>query len=223
MFILSVLNQKGGVGKTTLATNLAAAAHLAGRRTLLLDLDRQGSAFDWFCARREGSPLDGLACARADKALSLPKIQELARGRDVVVCDGPPRLVELTLAAAVAADVVLVPMQPGGYDLWACEDTSALLRKADTVRELAGRPPAARLLVLNRAAPRTRAFAHVDDALRAQERAVCPVIVRSRVHFAETVPHGESVLTMFPDSPAAREIAALYALVVELVKADHGA
>ncbi len=57
MQTIAVLNQKGGVGKSTLSTNLAAAAHLAGRRTLVLDLDRQGSAFDWYSARAEGSPL----------------------------------------------------------------------------------------------------------------------------------------------------------------------
>lgn len=72
MLTISVLNQKGGAGKTTLATNLAAAAHLAGRRTTLLDLDRQGSAFDWYSARKDGSKLDGLSVARADKALTCP-------------------------------------------------------------------------------------------------------------------------------------------------------
>lgn len=91
--MIAVLNQKGGVGKTTLAVNLAAAAHLAGRRALVLDLDSQGSAFDWFAARGEASKLAGLAVARAPKVLSPPKLHDLARGYDLVLCDGPPHLI----------------------------------------------------------------------------------------------------------------------------------
>jgi cellulose biosynthesis protein BcsQ len=63
---VAVLQQKGGSGKTTLAVNLAAAAHLEGRPTLVVDMDRQASAFDWSAARKDGSTLDGLAVVKAD-------------------------------------------------------------------------------------------------------------------------------------------------------------
>jgi chromosome partitioning protein len=110
---VAVLNQKGGVGKTSLAVNLGAVAHLAGRRTLIIDMHRQGSAFDWSSARREGSKLDGLAVVRADRALPVVRLREMSAGYDVVILDGPPRLGKVTRAAACAADVVLIPVQPG--------------------------------------------------------------------------------------------------------------
>lgn len=113
---IAVLNQKGGVGKTTIATNLAAAAWLDGRRTLLIDLDRQGLALDWYAARAEGSKLSGLAAVKVDKALAVPRFREITVGYDVVILDGPPRLGDVTRSAAVAADTVLVPVQPGPFD-----------------------------------------------------------------------------------------------------------
>jgi hypothetical protein len=89
---VAVLQQKGGSGKTTLAINLAAAAHLDGSRALVVDMDRQASAFDWSSARQDGSPLDGLAVVRADRAIVLPRFAEITRGYDYVFLDGPPRL-----------------------------------------------------------------------------------------------------------------------------------
>ena len=134
MRTIAVLNQKGGTGKTTVSANLAAAAHLAGKRTLVLDLDRQGSAFDWYSARGEGSKLDGLSVVRTDKALSVPKFRELSRGYDVVVCDGPPRLGDVTRSAAVAADVVVIPLRAGPLDWWAASETIEVLDSADEIR-----------------------------------------------------------------------------------------
>lgn len=99
---VAVLQQKGGSGKTTLAVNLAAAAHLEGSRTLVVDMDRQASAFDWSAARHDGSALEGLAVVKADRALSLPRLNEIARGYDYVFldgCDGPPRLGDVTQSA----------------------------------------------------------------------------------------------------------------------------
>jgi hypothetical protein len=92
---VAVLQQKGGSGKTTLAINLAAAAHLDGERALGVDMDRQASAFDWSAARQDGSPLDGLSVVKADKAMVLSRCKEIA-GHDYVFLDGPPRLGDVT-------------------------------------------------------------------------------------------------------------------------------
>src|SRR5689334_17386940 len=113
MFTVAVLNQKGGVGKTTLAINLAAVAHVEKRRTLLVDMDEQGSAAEWYAARADDSPLAGLVVVKMDRPLTLPKFRELATGYDFVVLDGPPRLDRVSVSAAVAADVVLMPVSPG--------------------------------------------------------------------------------------------------------------
>ena len=94
-----MLQQRGASGKTTRAINLAAAAHLDGRRTLVVDMDRQASAFDSSAAREDGSPLDGLAVVKADRAMALPSFKVIGRGNHL---DGPPRLGEVKQSADVA-------------------------------------------------------------------------------------------------------------------------
>jgi chromosome partitioning protein len=184
-FVVACLCQKGGVGKTTLATNLAACAHLTGQRTLVLDCDKQGSAFDWYSAREDGSRLAGLAVVRADRALSLPKFREMSSGYDVVLVDGPPRLGEVTRAAAVAADVVLIPARPGAFDTWAASETLELLDGADEIREQLGRPPVRRVIVLNGAPPRARTVDFALDALR-DAAELATVVIGNRVVYAAT-------------------------------------
>jgi chromosome partitioning protein len=214
MWTIAVLNQKGGVGKSTLSTNLAAAAHVAGKRTLILDLDRQGSAFDWYNARAEGSRLEGLNVARADRALSLPKFRQLSDGYDIIICDGPPRLGEITRAAAVAADVVLIPLRPGGFDWWAASETLTTLDDADATRAELGRPTVRRVFVLNGAAPNTKIAQQALDALGGVGE-LAPVVIHNRVAFADVALSGESVITTQPEGPAAKEIIRLFAALTK--------
>jgi hypothetical protein len=111
----------------------------------------QGSA-----ARQDGSPLDGLAVVKADRAIALPRFKEIARGYDYVFLDGPPRLGDVTQSAAVAADVAVMPIQPGPFDFWAVAETLESIDQADQVRAQLGRPPIRRVFVLSRASTNTR-------------------------------------------------------------------
>jgi len=206
---IALVNQKGGVGKTTLSTNLAAAAHLTGHRTLVLDLDAQGSALDWYAARSGGSRLDGLAVAKVDRALTRPALAALTAGYDLAVLDAPPRLGDLTQSAAVAADLVILPLQASPYDLWAASETLATLSQADSIREQLGLPPARRLAVLNRVQAGTRIGRQAREAVTDVAELV-NVVIHQRVAFATAAGSGESVLTTEPKGRAASEIQALF-------------
>jgi chromosome partitioning protein len=209
MLTVAVLQQKGGSGKTTLAINLAAAAHLDGRRTLVVDMDRQASAFDWSAARADGSPLDGLAVVQADRAIALPRFKEIARGYDYVFLDGPPRLGDITQSAAVAADVALLPIQPGPFDFWAVAETLESLDQADQIREQLGRKPIRRVFVVNRAGAGTRLAREAEEELRKSGGELAGV-VHQRVAFPDAASRGESVLTSRAADAAADDIQRLW-------------
>ena len=106
--ILGVLNQKGGVGKTTLSVNIAASLARTGARVLLIDADPQGSALDW-AAARDGEPL--FSVVGFPRPTIHKEIAQLGLGYDHVVIDGPPRVTDLARSAIMASDVVLVPVQ----------------------------------------------------------------------------------------------------------------
>ncbi len=209
MLTVAVLQQKGGSGKTMLAINLAAAAHLDGDRALVVDMDRQASAFDWSAARQDGSPLDGLAVVKADRAIALPRFKEIARGYDYVFLDGPPRLGDVTQSAAVAADVAVMPIQPGPFDFWAVAETLESLDQADQVREQLGRPPIRRVFVLNRASTNTRLAREAEAELRKAGGELAGV-VHQRIAFPDAASRGESVLTSSSTEAAADDIRRLW-------------
>ena len=209
---VALLQQKGGSGKTTLAVNLAAAAHLTGRRTLVIDMDRQASAFDWSAARADGSALDGITVVKADKAIALPRFREIARGYEVVFLDGPPRLGDVTQSAAIAADIAVMPIQPGPFDFWAVAETLKSLDHADQIREQLGRPAVVRAFVVNRAAVNTRLAREAEEELRNAGGCLAGV-VHQRIAFPDVAAHGESVLTSRTAGAAGEDIHRLWRAV----------
>ena len=210
---IAVLNQKGGSGKSTLVQNLAACAHLRGKRTLLRDGDVQRTSHEWWAARAEDSRLRGLIVERADdvKFWTFSRFKEVAQGYDVVFCDTPASLGPVTNATAIVADVVLVPMKPLPADVWAAVQTKLLLDEADAQRALFGIPPIRRAMVFNDVRSRTRDVALCREKLEPLGMGLLPIVVSQRVAFHRAQGLGESVLTAEDGDVGARaEIEALF-------------
>jgi chromosome partitioning protein len=211
LMILGVLNQKGGVGKTTISINLAATLAKHGRRVLLVDADPQGSALAW-SSRREREPwFPVIGMAKPTLHRDLP---DLVRGYDVAVIDGPPRVSEVARAAILASDLVLIPVQPSPYDVWASADTIRLIREA---RQFRGEIKAA--FLINRKIAKTAIGRDVMSAL--EEFADVPVLATAlgqRVVFAESAAQGLSVIEAAPASDAAKELVSLTNLIIDSKK-----
>ena len=124
MKVIAVLNQKGGSGKTTIATHLARALQLQGSSVLLVDSDKQGSARDW-SAVDESNPVTVIGLDRPTLDRDLKNISD----KDFVVIDGSPQATDLAVSAIKAADFVLIPVQPSPYDIWATSDLVDLVKQ----------------------------------------------------------------------------------------------
>ena len=199
--IISIQNQKGGVGKTTLAIHISHALSLKGTKVLLVDADPQGSARDWAAARSDKTPFSVIGLDRPTVHRDLPA---LAKDFDHVVIDGPPRVSDLARSAIIAADIVVVPIQPSPYDVWAADEVIKLIQEASVFKE-----NLKSVFTINRKITNTAIGRDVAEALGSYNIPVLQSSVSQRVAFAESAASGQTVLETDRNGSAAREILAL--------------
>ncbi len=207
--IVTVGNTKGGVGKTTLAVNIAIARALAGRDVWLIDGDRQGTAQTAIAIRAEAGHQPGIACATYPDGPTLrSQVQQQRAKFDDIIIDAGGRDSTALRAALILSDMLLVPFQPRSYDVWALDDIAKLIDEARAVRD-----GLRAFAVLNCADP---GEASTDNADAAAAVAHLPQFeflqtpIRRRKSFANAAGQGLSVLEAKPvDKKARDEISAL--------------
>ena len=134
--IITVGNTKGGVGKTTLAVQIAIARALAGHEVWLIDGDRQGTAAAAIAARAESGRQPGIACAQyADGPQLRSQVQQQRDKWQDIIIDAGGRDSTALRAALILSDVLLVPFAPRSYDVWALDDMAGLVDEARSVRD----------------------------------------------------------------------------------------
>ena len=197
MKIVSVICQKGGVGKTCVTIHLATAAALAGHRTAIIDLDPQGTASSWGDLRQADKPE-----VISGQAARLPMLIETARanGADLILIDTPPQADTIALTAAKVADIVLVPIRPAIWDLQAAQPSLLLA-------QVANRPA---FIVLNGVRPNSNVGSEAAAGLTGQGAQVAPVMLGQRVAYEYAVRDGRTVQEAYPNETAAEEVAQLY-------------
>lgn len=201
-FVIAILNQKGGAGKTTLAVNLARALQLRGRRVLVADADPQASALAW---REASGREDFPTVVGVDRDSFDTDVEAVGAAFDVVLIDGAPRMDRRSQAAIRAADLVLVPVRPSALDVWA---TAGLLRWIGDRQALTGGEPSAAFVVMQ-ADVGTRLASEAAGALAELGLPVLTSGTARRIAYAEAAGLGLSVLDYEPGGKAAAEIDAL--------------
>jgi chromosome partitioning protein len=187
MEIWSLINSKGGVGKTTIGTNIAHALVLAGHRVCLIDADPQGSVRDW----QEKSSWDHFPVIGLDRKQSLKMLKSLIRESefDYAIIDTPGKAIDTVGVSISLSNKIVIPIQPSPYDVWATSDVVEVIKARQEVAK--GQPAAA--FIINRAIKNTKLGKDVNEALQDYSFPVLPTPIIQRVGYAQAAALGKTV------------------------------
>lgn len=197
--IISILNQKGGCGKTTLAINMAREYTKRTIKTLLVDSDSQGSALRWH--EESGGDLIDLTClpiTTMDK-----DVIKFKKQYERIIIDGVPRMSHLTICAIKAADVILIPVQPSCLDVWGTEPLVRLIKERIEMTE-------GKLKVAFIVSQCTKGTILGRDVVDKLDKLALPVFVNKTHHLQEYMKSLEELRTVCEgNTDAMREIVAI--------------
>lgn len=210
--VWTIQNQKGGTTKTTTATNIAAClATVHKKNVLLVDLDgTQGSATDWAGARSDDAVPIPCVIMRETIKRDLPRI---SAGYDYVIIDGIPQITPLTSDAIKIADLVVIPVQPSQYDIWATRDMVQLVKDRREVTD--GTPNVA--IMVARAIRNTNIEKTATEALEGYELPVLKARTYQSVSYVNGIAQGLSVFDL-PNDQAQDDIKAITLELLEMDK-----
>jgi chromosome partitioning protein len=205
--IISLLQEKGGAGKTTIVINVAKAFKDLGYKVLLVDSDPQGSARDWHTSN-DGDVLDviGLDRPTLDKDIS-----RFRREYDFIFIDGAPHLSTMAAKTIICSDVTLIPVQPSPYDVWASKSLVDLIKQRQEITD--GKPKAA--FIISRQITQTNIGKEVREVLEEYGLPVLKHGTFQRVVYPETAAIGQTVMNQCNKNPARQEIELLAREILE--------
>lgn len=199
--VITFLNLKGGCGKTTLSIHVASTLALAGKKVLLIDADEQMSAVHW-SETREQDPIFTVAGMPSNTIHKQIKLME--SDYDFIIVDGPPRTSSVSRSCVVASDLVLIPVTPSPYDVWAASEIVEIL---DNVKHsISEYKKIAAGIIINRKIHNTKLGKEVETALKEYEIPIFNTVVHQRIAYAESAAAGTSVIEEDPNSIAGQEI-----------------
>nr|WP_293840144.1 ParA family partition ATPase [uncultured Arsenicibacter sp.] len=209
--ILSVTSLKGGVGKSTVAQNLAVCFAHSNYKVCIVDVDTNQSALRWSGLRDEDMPavpvfglIDGIELAK--------NVKQLNKDYEIVIIDGTPSLSQVTSKIILLADLLIIPILPSGLDIWATEKFIERYQDAESQKE--EHIPAYFLINQNQTTNLSR---DVRDVLEQTGIPVWPSSLRNRIAYREAVIKGLGVYE-YKDDKAKAEIIALFKDVKNAIK-----
>jgi len=209
--IISFLNQKGGVGKTTLSINVAACLARQGKKVLLIDADKQGSSNTW-ASLREEAPFQVVSLARENMARDALK---LATEFEYTVIDGPPHAESIARSCIVASDFVVLPIEPSGLSTWASDLTVRQVRDAQEIKET---------LKCGFVVSRKIGNTVIGREIRAMAAETgIPILntdIEQRVSYAESLTMGQTIFEWNSSGVASRDIEQLTSEIINYDQED---
>ena len=194
--IISIVNQKGGVGKTTVAINLAACLARRHHRLLLIDADPQSSVIQWQSVENNIT----FDVKHHPRIMTHKDINNLSRGYEHLVIDAPPAMGEIIQSILIFSDLAIIPVGPSPLDLWSSEET---IRMIGDVKKK-NRNLEAKFLI-SRKIPGTRVGGELRKALEIFNMGIFQTEICQRIVYVEAFIYGVSVIQYAPQSKGAME------------------
>lgn len=209
--IISFVNQKGGVGKTTTAINLAIGLKKKNYNLVFIDADPQGSAIQWHAIEGNKS----FEILHHPSPVHATDIRQLSMNYDYVIIDAPPAIGDISKAILAVTDLAIIPLSPSALDVWSCWGT---LKMIDEIRPLNSDIEVK--LLINRKIPGTKIGRDSREAMKQFQMDVFNTELCQRVAFIDAMTSGVSVMQYAPHSKAAREIERLCEEIIPQVSME---